>query len=304
VLQAHHSRWSTFQLLGRAAIVRADTQQGIRLYDRQRHHHHAHIYGGHDPGVCGLGQGAISAWLTGHPDEAGRLAEDAIALGRDLGHPYSLAVGMWLASYTFMFRGDAARCRTIADEMLDLSRRHALKQTLAIAPICSGWARIDLGETSSGLKLLEQGLEDFRSLGARGFFPHLLCVCADAHIRAGDNARAFDLLAEALNLSEQTKQGICRPEMLRLQADVGLVLGRTDAAAARSQLEAAMALAREQSAVALEWRAACSLARLLEKNGEPSKAHELLQAGYAAFSEGHETRDLRAGRQLLEELSR
>ncbi|MEK6244659.1 MAG: AAA family ATPase [Pseudomonadota bacterium] len=304
VLQAHHSRWSTFNILGRAAIVRADTQQGIRLYDRQRHHHHAHIYGGHDPGVCGLGQGAISAWLTGHPDEAGRLAEDAMALGRDLGHPFSQAVGLWFASYTFMFRGDSAKCRTIADEMLELSRRHALKQTLAIAPICSGWARIDSGETGSGLKLLEQGLEDFRSLGQRGYLPQLLCVCADAHIRAAGNARAFELLAEALNISEQTKQGFFRPEMLRLQADVALALGRTDAPAARSQLEAAMALAREQAAVALEWRAACSLARLLKKNGELPKARELLQARYGAFSEGLDTRDLRAGKELLEELSR
>lgn len=304
VLQAHHSRWTTFQLLGRAAIARADTQQGIRLYDRQRHHHHAHIYGGHDPGVCGRGTGAISAWLTGHPDEAGRLAEDAIALGRDLGHPFSLAVGMWFASYTFMFRGDAARCGTIADEMFDLSRRHTLKQTLTIAPICSGWAHVDMGEAGSGLKLLEQGLEAFRSLGQRGFLPHLLCVCADAHIRAAGNARAFELLTEALDISEQTKQGFFRPEMLRLQADVALALGRMDAPAARYQLEAAMALAREQAAVALEWRAACSLARLLEKNGELPKARELLQARYDAFSEGLDTRDLRAGKELLEELSR
>ncbi|MSQ88874.1 MAG: hypothetical protein EXR32_06310 [Betaproteobacteria bacterium] len=72
----------------------------------------------------------------------------------------------------------------------------------------------------------------------------------------------------------------------------------------RSQLEAAMALAREQAAVALEWRAACSLARLLKKNGERPKARELLQAGYGAFSEGLDTRDLRTRKELLEELSR
>ena len=304
VLQAHHSRWTTFQLLGRAAIAHADTQQGIRLYDRQRHQHHAHIYGGHDPGVCALGQGAISAWLTGHPDAAGRLAEDAITLGRDLGHPFSQAIGMWFASYTFMFRGESARCRSIADELLELSRRHALKQMIAFASVCSGWARVASGETGSGLKLLEQGLEDDRSLGQRGWLPSLLCICADARIRAGDPALALELLAEALEMSEQTKQGLFRPEMLRLQADTALALGRTDVASARVQLEAAIALAREQSAVSLEFRAICSLARLLDKNGERLKARELVQAGYAAFSEGHETRDLREGRKLLEELSR
>ncbi len=304
VLQAHHSRWGTFGLLGRAAIARADTQQGIRLYDRQRHHHHAHIFGGHDPGVCARGQGAISAWLTGHPDEAARLAEDAIALGRELGHPFSHALGMNRAAWVFVFRDDGVRCRTIADEVFELSGRHRFRQMLAWASITSGWARIDMGETGSGLALLEQGLDDSRSLDQRGWLPWLLCMCADARIRAGDPARALELLAEALEISEQTKQGLFRPEMLRLQADTALALGRTDAAAARLQLEAAMALAREQSAVALEFRAACSLARLLERIGERPKARELVEARYRAFSEGHETRDLREGRQLLEELSR
>ena len=304
LLQARHSRWATLLALGRVAIARADTQQGIRLYDRQLHHHHARLFGGHDPGVCARGTGAMSAWLTGHPDEASRLAEDAVALGRDLGHPFSQALGMWFASYTFMYRGDGARCRSIADEMLELSRRHDFKQMLALAAICSAWTRVDSGETGAGLELIEQGLADYRSLGQSTWLPHMLCVCADARIRAGDQARALELLGEALEVSEHTKQGFLRPEMLRLQAEAALALRRTDAPAARSQFEAAMALAREQSAAALEWRAACSLARLLEKNGELPKARELLQAGYGAFSEGYGTRDLRAGRQLLEELSR
>jgi predicted ATPase len=304
LLQAHHSRWTTFNSLGRAAIARADTQQGIRLYDRQRHHHHVHIYGGHDPGVCARQIGSINAWLTGYPDEAGRLADDAIALGRELGHPFSQVVSMWNTSFTFIHRGDGARCRTIADEMLELSRRHAFKQTLAVAAIFSGWARVDGGETGSGLKLLEQGLGDFRSVPLRGWLPIHLCVCADACVRAGDRMRALELLGEALEVSEQTKAGTFRPELLRLQADTALALGRIDAAAARVQLEAAIALAREQSAVSLEFRAACSLARLLDKLGERPKARELVEAGYAAFSEGHETRDLREGRRLLDELSR
>ncbi len=303
VLQAHHSRWTTFQLLGRAEISHADTQQGIRLYDRQRHHPHAHIYGGHDPGVCALGQGAISAWLTGHPDTAGRLAEDAIALGRELGHPFSHAIGMWFASYAFMFRCDAERCRSVAEEMHQLAQHHAFDQMIALASISSGWASIDLRETGSGLKRLEQALADYRSLGQRGWLPHMLCVCADARIRAADPARALALLEEALEMSEQTKQGILRPEMLRLQAITALSLGRVDAAAARTGLEAAIALAHEQSATALEFRAVCSLARLLQGIGERPRARDLVRPAYDAFSEGHDTRDLREGRDLLDELS-
>jgi hypothetical protein len=92
--------------------------------------------------------------------------------------------------------------------------------------------------------------------------------------------------------------------MLRLQADSSVALGQMEAPAARAQLEAAIALAREQSAASLEFRAICSLARLLEKNGERPKARELVLAGYALFNEGYDTRDLREGKLLLEKLSR
>ena len=147
----------------------------------------------------------------------------------------SQAQGMWFASYTFMLRGDVARCRSIAGEMIELSRHHAFAQHLAVARICSGWAHVDMGETAFGLKQLEQGLENHRSLSMRGWVPSHLCVCADACLRAGEYARALELLGEALEICGQTKQGLFRPEMLRLQAVTTLMLGRADAPAARAR---------------------------------------------------------------------
>ncbi len=132
--------------MGRCAIARADTRQGLRLYDRKRHDRHALLYGGHDPGVCARGFGAMSAWLTGQPDEAARLAEDGVELGRELGQPFSHAMSLWFATYTFMFRGEGSRCCLTTDELIELSERHALKQALACGLIFSGWASVDGGE--------------------------------------------------------------------------------------------------------------------------------------------------------------
>ena len=304
LLQAHHSRWTNYLLLGSAAIARADAQQGVRLYDGKKHHHHKHIFGGHDPGVCARGVGALSGWLTGNADEARRLAEDAISLARELAHPFTLAIGMWMAGYTLLYCGDHARCRSVADELDELSRRHGFRQTIGFGTMISGSARVATGETAYGLKLLDDGLEEYRSLGQRGWLPHLLCIVAEARARVGDSAKALELVCQALELSAQTKQGFFRPDMLRLQTELALVLGQIDVRTARSQLDAAIALAREQSALALEWRAACSLAQLLADNGELPEARELLSGRYAAFTEGFDSPDLRKGRRLLEELSR
>ena len=113
----------------------------------------------------------------------------------------------------------------------------------------------------------------------------------------------LELVRQGLELSARTKQGFFRPDMLRVEAEIALGLGQIDLRTARARLESAIALAREQSALALEWRAACSLAQLLADNGELPEARQLLGGRYAAFSEGFDTRDLQAGKRLLVQLA-
>ena len=303
VLQAHHSRWTNFLLLGDASIARNDTQQGIFLYDRELHHDHKHIFGGHDPGVCARGTGALSSWLSGFPDEAEHLAEDAVALARELAHPFSMASGFWMASYTLMCRGDYARCVAIAEELVELSRRHHFRQTIGQGLMLCGIAHFENDDRAYGLKLLDEGLEECRKLGQRAYLPPLLCLAAEKQAAVGDNAKALALIQEALEMSSQTNQGLFLSEMLRVRTEIAFANNQMDVHTVCRQLESAIALAREQFAVALEWRAVCSLARVLADNGENLRALELLNNGYAAFSEGFDTRDLLAGRQLIARLS-
>ena len=70
LLQAHHSSWSTRIWNGEFASASAHVRAGLALYDPERHRHHALMYGGHDPGVCGNGQGAVALWALGWPDRA------------------------------------------------------------------------------------------------------------------------------------------------------------------------------------------------------------------------------------------
>jgi predicted ATPase len=67
-------------------------------------------------------------------------------------------------------------------------------------------------------------------------------------------------------------------------------------------LTEAIAVAREQSALALELRAATTLARLLSDSGQRDQARHVLTLVYDRFTEGFETADLRTARQLLMEL--
>jgi predicted ATPase len=88
LLEAHHALWPTLLSGGELAAARAHQEQGLRLYDLQRHRAHATLYSGHDPGVCCRNQAAASLWLLGYPDQAVASIEAALVLAQQLAHPF------------------------------------------------------------------------------------------------------------------------------------------------------------------------------------------------------------------------
>jgi len=60
---------------------------------------------------------------------------------------------------------------------------------------------------------------------------------------------------------------------------------------------------RRQQARALELRAALSLARLWQQQGQRQEAHDLLAPVYGWFTEGSDTADLQEAKALLDALA-
>jgi predicted ATPase len=89
-------------------------------------------------------------------------------------------------------------------------------------------------------------------------------------------------------------------ELLRIKSQV--LVARHDYGSAMNCLTEALAVARAQSALALELRSTMALARLLSENGQRDQARDTLALVYGRFREGFETADLTAARALLQEL--
>ena len=62
-------------------------------------------------------------------------------------------------------------------------------------------------------------------------------------------------------------------------------------------------VAQRQQAKSLEMRAAMSLSRLWQRQGKTAEALQLLGEIYGWFTEGFDMADLKAAKELLEELS-
>jgi hypothetical protein len=117
--------------------------------------------------------------------------------------------------------------------------------------------------------------------------------------QAGRLAEALDLVETEI---EQSEGGWAMPELLRVKGDI-LLLQKSPAGAEMAQdlFRQALDEARQQGALSWELRAATSLARLLCRRGRSADAIACLQPVYDRFTEGFETADLIAAKQLLDE---
>ena len=111
------------------------------------------------------------------------------------------------------------------------------------------------------------------------------------------------LTARCIHRAATRKVGWCVPEALRREGGLALRIGTADGLArGEALLHSALAVARDHGALGWELRAATSLARHRLGQRRASEARDLLGPVVDRFTEGFETRDLRAAREVLEAL--
>jgi predicted ATPase len=92
-------------------------------------------------------------------------------------------------------------------------------------------------------------------------------------------------------------------ELMRIKARILTAMPQHGPDSAVNCLTEALAVAKAQSALALELRSMVDLARLLLEAGQSDQARRDLALVYDRFTEGFETADLRTASQLLKELA-
>lgn len=304
VLQAHHAQWATHFNLGDLISCRGHIEEGIALYEKQKHHAHTLLYGGHDPAVCGHGVAALTLWLLGFPDQALKCAEQSLALARKLDHTASLAHALDLAVALDQYRRDPNAVLERAKAMISFSTEEGFPHYLARAMMYRGWALTMLEDDSaSGIEEMRKGLEKQEQTGEEDDFPVFLQMLAEGQAMAGRVEDGLSKINEAIAIIDRRGVRHCwGAELNRCKGQLLLALSPENHTKAESCFEEALRLSREQSAKSLELRAAVSLARLRRTEGRSEQARELLAGVFDWFTEGFNSRDLADAKALLAEL--
>jgi class 3 adenylate cyclase/tetratricopeptide (TPR) repeat protein len=283
---------------GKFASSLAHCENALVLYHPARPEFRA--LGG-DEGVAALGYGAWNLWCLGSSDRALARAEEAVTLGRQLNHPFSLAFALVFESVIDWHRRDSARQQERAAEAVALSELQGFPLWLGLGRALDVASRVVAGDVSALPQMLE-GLSVASQTGSQGGQPEIFALLAETQKAAGQLAEARTTVAAALAISAQLAQPFWDSDLQRLDGDLILATsGTPEEAAARYQ--EALDIARVQKAKSFELRAATSLARLWRDNGKRAEARDLLAPLYAWFTEGFDTGDLKDAKALLDQLS-
>jgi predicted ATPase/DNA-binding winged helix-turn-helix (wHTH) protein len=290
-LLADWMRGSSEHFLGNHKAARVYLDQG---FSRPAGPRNLEIFG-LDYRVRALVTFARVMWLNGSPDRAMKIAREAIAEAAMLGKPLSICFSLQYTASVFLWCGDLRTAREVLGKLQGHANFHALPSFHATAQALNAELSIRDGDIEKGVSSLRSALNEMQAQRQSILSARATCVFARGLTSLG---RHDEALSAVTNASEELVE---LPELLRTQAQILLSKPDADERKAAAVLAEALALARQQSALAWELRVAMTLARLWMRQDRTAEAHELLSGVYDRFTEGFQTDDLRSARRILEE---
>jgi predicted ATPase/DNA-binding winged helix-turn-helix (wHTH) protein len=243
---------------------------------------------------------ARTLWLQGCPDQAVRLARETVEEASAIGHPVTLCIALIWAVSVFHWVGDCASAEESIERFIAHADRYSLAPYHAVGLGMKGELTVKRGKAEAGIELLRSCLvtlhEDRYELMTTAF--HGALAEGLAMTRRID--RALVTIDETIALVERNGDLFNMPELLRIKGE--FLTSVADAPQAEDCFLRSLELARRQSAPSWVLRTTTSLARLWQRQDRRDEAREALALVYAGFSEGFETADLKAAKQLLNDM--
>jgi len=301
LLAAHDALGQTLFYLGDYTAAWKHFAQGIPLIDPTAQRAQA-FHQCIAPGVACLAYAAPALWSLGYPEQALQRCQEALTLAQEFEHPQSQGLVHHLAAYLHHRRRELSAVQAHADAVLRLATAHGLPLYDGLAHHIRGWALAMQGQSESGMAQMHQGLAGILATGQALAQPFCLVRMAEAAGYTGHVDQGLHLLAEALAVFEVSGRGDMLTEAYRLQGEFLLSQTGPEVVQAETCFQQALTIARRQQAKSWELRAAMSLARLWQQQGQQQKARALLAPIYGWFTEGFDTADLQDAKILLQEL--
>jgi predicted ATPase/DNA-binding winged helix-turn-helix (wHTH) protein len=241
-------------------------------------------------------------WVAGRPDTAAKTAEVLVSEALQIGHGLTVITALVMSacpvSIWCNYRSDAERYVAMLDQYLD---QHGLEVWRPVSLYFRG-ALACMGQTGSGtaIEMLSEAVGQMDAIQHRIRSPYFVATLAEALHRVGRVPEASAVIASALERAHTQEEAWCLPELLRINA--GILAARNRLDDAEALLVRSIRLANESGALSWQLRSSNDLARMWLAKRRHRAASGLLRKVYGQFTEGHETGDLRASKEIIDSL--
>lgn len=292
---------ATYLYYGEQTAAQHHLEQGLNCFIPD-HHRELQVQYGQDFEVASLNLLSQVLCWRGFCHQGRQRIEQSLALATQLNHIFSLCLTRNYAVQTYHFLGDLDQVSCHAAHLLADAQELGFVFFLPIAQLFHGWSLFKQGNITTGLEQMQTAVQSYLEQGPRLGQPYLVGVVAEACGENGQFKEGLRLIDQALKLSCKTDDRCWNAELYRLKGEYLLNLSPQEwseiyssscptqcpADCSRNLLgspsdnpadapfqvatclfQKAIAIARQQGARSLEWRAIISLCRLWHQSTHP-----------------------------------
>jgi predicted ATPase/DNA-binding winged helix-turn-helix (wHTH) protein len=243
---------------------------------------------------------ARTLWLEGYPDCAAMVARQTVEEAETFNHPVTLCIALIWAVSVSIWEGNLTVAEEYIDRFIAEADRHYLEPYQAVGRGVKGELAVKRGQAETGIVLLRDALEMLHGLRYELLTTTFNTALAEGLAIAGSSEDALATIGQAIALVEQNGDLFMMPELLRIKAAILMTSPDPDFALAERCLLQSLGLAERQSALSWQLRTATSLAQLYLMQNQSDQAKNVLAPLVRRFTEGFETSDLQAAKNLLQ----
>ncbi|HTC04005.1 MAG TPA: winged helix-turn-helix domain-containing protein, partial [Xanthobacteraceae bacterium] len=197
---------------------------------------------------------ARALWLRGFADRARSIVKSAIDEAEGGFRPLSICVSLTYGSPVFLWSGDLHATDDYVERLIEYAGRHSLEPYRVAGLGLKGAVAIARDELETGIELLRSALETLTTLKLNLLLTDFMGALARGLRKRGQLEEAILTINQAIGRATDRGSTYDTAELLRIKAQILAAMPQYGQDSAIDCLTEALAVAKTQSALALELR--------------------------------------------------
>jgi class 3 adenylate cyclase len=169
---------------------------------------------------------SLTQSAAGQLERSREHGREAVVLARRMGEPATQAMAMTFTALACVIRRDVQEALRCADDVIAISSERSYWIWPAWSRIMRGWALAELGQPREALALVSREMEGLRARGIQCGLTYGLGGLAGIHLKLGQSSEGLRVVHEALDQAERTGERGFEVELRRLRGELLRARGR------------------------------------------------------------------------------